>query len=92
MNSIDILCNVFHSSDFRKTNLTENSRGAGGVYAHPGVSTKWNSDSDLGELELGDHSLYLKCTMAAASQQAYKNKRLLVAIPSPCFWRPESQL
>lgn len=41
MNSIDILCNVFYSSDFRKTNLTENSRGAGGVSAHPGISTKW---------------------------------------------------
>lgn len=92
MNSIDILCNVFYSSDFRKTNLTENSRGAGGVSAHPGISTKWNSDSDLRELELGDHSLYLKCTMTAASPQAYKNKRLLVAIPSPCFWRPESRL
>lgn len=53
MNSIDILCNVFHSSDFRKTNLTENSRGAGGVDAHPGISTKWNSDSDLGRAGAG---------------------------------------
>lgn len=74
MNFIDILCNVFHSSDFRKTNLTENSRGARGIYAHPGISTKWISESDLGELELGNHSLYLKCTMTAASPQAYKNE------------------
>lgn len=30
-------------------------------------------------------SLYLKCTMTGTSQQAYKIKSLLVAIPNPCF-------
>lgn len=56
------------------------------------VSTTWNSDSDTGERALGDHSLYLKCTMTAASQWARRNKSLLVALPNPCFWRPESRL
>lgn len=30
LNSVDFLCNVLHSSDGRKTDLPENSRGASG--------------------------------------------------------------